>query len=105
LAKSGLSYEQLKDEFPSLIFCSITGFGQTGLYAHRIGYNLLSQGLGGIMSITDAPEGHPMKVGVRISDIMCGMYACVSILAAILHRDLTGKGQSIDLALLDTRVS
>jgi len=105
LAKFGLSYEQLKDEFPGLIFCSITGFGQTGPYAHRAGYDYLAQGLGGIMSITGAPEGQPMKVGVGISDIMCGMYASVAILAAIRHRDLTGEGQSIDLSLLDTQVA
>ena len=105
LAKFGLSYEHLKDEFPGLVFCSITGFGQTGPYAHRTGYDYLAQGLGGIMSITGAPEGQPMKVGVGISDIMCGMYASVSILAAIHHRDLTGEGQSIDLSLLDTQVA
>jgi crotonobetainyl-CoA:carnitine CoA-transferase CaiB-like acyl-CoA transferase len=105
LAKFGLSYEHLKDEFPGLVFCSITGFGQTGPYAHRAGYDYLAQGLGGIMSITGAPEGQPMKVGVGISDIMCGMYASVSILAAIRHRDLTGEGQSIDLSLLDTQVA
>ena len=105
LAKFGLSYDDLKDEFPGLIYCSITGFGQTGPYAPRAGYDYLAQGLGGIMSITGEPDGQPMKVGVGISDIMCGMYAAVSILAAIRHRDLTGKGQFIDLALLDTQVA
>lgn len=105
LAKYGLSYDQLKDEFPGLIYCSITGFGQTGPYAPRAGYDYLAQGLGGIMSITGEPDGQPMKVGVGISDIMCGMYAAVSILAAIRHRDLTGQGQHIDLALLDTQVA
>ena len=105
LAKFGLSYEDLKDEFPGLIYCSITGFGQTGPYAPRAGYDYLAQGLGGIMSITGEPGGQPMKVGVGISDIMCGMYAAVSILAAVRHRDLTGKGQYIDLALLDTQVA
>jgi crotonobetainyl-CoA:carnitine CoA-transferase CaiB-like acyl-CoA transferase len=105
LAKFGLSYDDLKDEFPGLIFCSITGFGQTGPYAPRAGYDYLAQGLGGIMSITGEPDGPPMKVGVGISDIMCGMYAAVSILAAVRHRDLTGKGQYIDLALLDTQVA
>ena len=105
LAKFGLSYEQMKDEFPGLIFCSITGFGQTGPYAPRAGYDYLAQGLGGIMSVTGEPDGQPMKVGVGISDIMCGMYAAVSILAAVRHRDLTGRGQHIDLALLDTQVA
>lgn len=105
LAKYGLAYEQLKDDFPGLIYCSITGFGQTGPYAPRAGYDYLAQGMGGIMSITGEPEGAPMKIGVGISDIMCGMYACVSILAAVRHRDLTGNGQAIDLALLDTQVS
>ena len=105
LARYGLSYDQLKEEFPGLIFCSITGFGQTGPYAPRAGYDYLAQGMGGIMSITGDPDGQPMKVGVGISDIMCGMYAAVSILAAIRHRDLTGEGQHIDLALLDTQIA
>jgi len=105
LAKFGLSYDDLKGEFPGLIYCSITGFGQTGPYAPRAGYDYLAQGLGGIMSITGDADGPPMKVGVGISDIMCGMYAAVSILAAVRHRDLTGQGQNIDLALLDTQVS
>ncbi len=105
LEKFGLSYDQMKDEFPGLIYCSITGFGQTGPYAPRAGYDYLAQGLGGIMSITGEPNGQPMKVGVGISDIMCGMYAAVSILAAVRHRDLTGQGQHIDLSLLDTQVA
>ncbi len=105
LAKFGLSYDHLKEEFPGLIFCSITGFGQTGPYAPRAGYDYLAQGLGGVMSITGEPDGPPTKVGVGISDIMCGMYAAVSILAAVRHRDLTGQGQYIDLALLDTQVA
>ncbi|NQV48383.1 MAG: CoA transferase, partial [Rhodospirillaceae bacterium] len=105
LAKFGLSYDDLKEEFPGLIFCSITGFGQTGPYAPRAGYDYLAQGLGGVMSITGEPDGPPTKVGVGISDIMCGMYAAVSILAAVRHRDLTGQGQYIDLALLDTPVA
>ncbi len=105
LARFGLSYDDLKEEFPGLIFCSITGFGQTGPYAPRAGYDYLAQGLGGVMSITGEPDGPPTKVGVGISDIMCGMYAAVSILAAVRHRDLTGQGQYIDLALLDTQVA
>jgi len=105
LAKFGLSYEQVKDEFPGLIYCSITGFGQTGPYAPRAGYDYLAQGIGGIMSLTGEPDGQPMKVGVGISDVMCGMYAGVSIMAALRHRDVTGHGQWIDLALLDTQVA
>ena len=105
LARYGLSYDDLKDDFPGLVFCSITGFGQTGPYAPRAGYDLLAQGLGGIMSITGAADGEPVKVGVGIADVMCGMYAAVAILAALRHRDATGRGQHIDLALLDTQVA
>ncbi|HER25790.1 MAG TPA: CoA transferase, partial [Rhodospirillales bacterium] len=105
LAKFGLSYDQVKEEFPALIYCSITGFGQTGPYAPRAGYDYLAQGIGGIMSVTGDPAGQPMKVGVGIADVMCGMYASVSILAALRHRDRTGQGQQVDLALLDTQVS
>ena len=109
LAKYGLAYEQLKGSFPGLVYCSITGFGQTGPYAPRAGYDMLAQGLGGIMSITGQPEGkpgsEPMKVGVGITDIMTGMYAAVAILAALRHRDATGQGQWIDMALLDTQVA
>ena len=95
----------LKSEFPRLVYCSITGFGQTGPYAPRAGYDILIQAMGGIMSITGAPDGPPMKVGVAIVDVMCGMYAAVAILAALRHRDQSGVGQFIDLALLDTQVS
>ena len=105
LAKFGLSYDQVKEEFPGLIYCSITGFGQTGPYAPRAGYDYLAQGIGGIMSVTGEPDGQPMKVGVGISDVMCGMYASVSILAALRHRDATGHGQYVDLALLDSQVA
>jgi len=110
LTRYGLGYEQLKAEFPGLVYCSITGFGQTGPYAPRAGYDFLAQGLGGIMSITGAPDGEPMKVGVGIADIMCGMYASTAILAALRHRDRTGgraagQGQHIDLSLLDTQVA
>ena len=101
----GLSYAQLKDRFPRLVYCSITGFGQTGPYAPRAGYDFLIQGMGGIMSITGEPDGEPMKVAVGIADVMTGMYATVGILAALRHRDATGKGQHIDLALLDTQVA
>lgn len=101
----GLAYEQLKERFPRLVYCSITGFGQTGPYAPRAGYDFLIQGMGGIMSITGEPEGQPMKVGVGIADIMTGMYATVGILAALKHRDTTGEGQHIDVSLLDTQIS
>jgi crotonobetainyl-CoA:carnitine CoA-transferase CaiB-like acyl-CoA transferase len=105
LRRYGLAYDDLKDEYPKLIYCSITGFGQTGPYAPRAGYDFLAQGLGGIMSVTGAPDGEPMKVGVGIADVMCGMYASVAILAALRHRDRTGEGQHIDMALLDTQVA
>ena len=105
LARRGLGYAQLKAEFPRLIYCSITGFGQTGPYAQRAGYDFLAQGLGGIMSLTGVADGEPMKVGVGIADIMCGMYAATAILAALRYRDQTGQGQYIDLALLDTQIA
>ncbi len=105
LAKYGLSYGDLKEEFPELIYCSITGFGQTGPYAPRAGYDYLAQGMGGIMSLTGEPEGDPIKAGVGIADVMCGMYASTAILAALHHRERGGGGQHIDLALLDTQVA
>ncbi|MEQ8653155.1 MAG: CaiB/BaiF CoA-transferase family protein [Kiloniellales bacterium] len=105
LAKYGLDYFGLKEVKPDIIYCSVTGFGQTGPYAPRAGYDYLAQGMGGIMSLTGEIEGRPMKVGVGISDVMCGMYASVAILSAILHRNKSGKGQYIDLALLDTQVA
>jgi crotonobetainyl-CoA:carnitine CoA-transferase CaiB-like acyl-CoA transferase len=109
LAKFGLDYTTLSREFPRLVYCSITGFGQTGPYAPRAGYDMLAQALGGIMSITgpahNAPGSQPHKVGVGIADLMTGMYAAVAILAALRHRDSTGEGQHIDMALLDTQVA
>lgn len=105
LAKYGLSYEQLKDRYPRLIYCSITGFGQTGPYASRPGYDFLIQGMGGIMSLTGESEGLPMKVGVGIADVMTGMYAAVGILAALQERLGSGRGQHIDIALLDTQIA
>ena len=105
LAKYGLSYDQLKGEFPGLIYCSITGFGQTGPYAKRPGYDYLVQGMGGMMSLTGEPDGDPMKVGVGIADVVCGMYGVIGILAALNHRQLTGEGQQVDMSLLDTQVS
>ncbi len=105
LEKYGLSYTRLCDEFPELVYCSITGFGQTGPNAARPGYDLLAQGYGGIMSLTGVPDGEPMKVAVGISDVMTGMYAAVAILAALRHRDATGEGQQIDIALVDVQTS
>ena len=105
LAKYGLGYEQLHKEFPRLVYCSITGFGHTGPYADRPGYDALIQGMGGVMSLTGAPEGEPMKVGVSIADMMAGMYAGMSILAAVRHQQLTGEGQHIDISMLDTHVA
>ena len=105
LEKYKLGYDDLKAEFPSLVYCAITGFGQTGPYAPRAGYDFLAQGLGGIMSLTGEPAGEPVKVGVGIADVMCGMYASNAILAALRHRDKTGEGQMIDVALLDTQIA
>ena len=105
LKKYGLDYDSLKDEFPDLIYCSITGFGQTGPYAPRPGYDYLAQGMGGFMSITGEPDGQPMKAGISIADIMTGMYSTVAILAALHHRDVTGEGQHLDLCLLDSMVA
>lgn len=105
LSKYGLAYEQIKSRYPRLIYCSVTGFGQTGPYASRPGYDFLIQGMGGIMSLTGEPQGEPMKVGVGIADVMTGMYATVGILAALRHREKTGEGQHIDISLLDTQIS
>jgi crotonobetainyl-CoA:carnitine CoA-transferase CaiB-like acyl-CoA transferase len=105
LKRYGLSYDDLRGEFPGLIYCSITGFGQTGPYAPYAGYDYLAQSMGGIMSLTGEPDGQPMKVGVGISDVMTGMYASTAMLAALRHRDRTGEGQWIDMALLDAQVA
>ena len=105
LAKYGLDYESLKADFPRLVYGSISGFGQTGPYADQAGYDYLAQGQGGIMSITGEPDGAPIKVGIGISDVVCGLYAAVAVLAALRHRDATGRGQHIDLALLDSTVA
>ncbi len=105
LAKYGLDYKALSQELPGLVYCSISGYGQTGPNSSKPGYDLMAQGYGGIMSLTGDPEGAPMKVGVGIADVMCGMYATVGILAALRHRDLTGEGQQIDLALVDAQIA
>jgi crotonobetainyl-CoA:carnitine CoA-transferase CaiB-like acyl-CoA transferase len=109
LARYGLDYDSLKKINPRLIYCSITGFGQTGPYRHRAGYDFLIQGMGGLMSVTGEadgePGGGPMKVGVAIVDIFTGMYASTAVLAAIAHREQSGEGQQIDIALLDVQVA
>lgn len=105
LAKYGLGYDDLKDEFPGLIYCSLTGFGHTGPYAARSGIDLVIQATGGLMSITGPDSQEPCKVGVGISDLMCGMYCNIGILAALRHRDRTGEGQHLDMALLDTQMA
>ena len=105
LAKYGLDHESLLLAYPGLVYCSISGFGQTGPNREKPGYDLLAQGFGGMMSLTGEPEGQPMKVGVGIADVMCGMYATIGILAALRHRDRTGEGQHIDVALVDTQMA
>src|SRR2546427_5621439 len=105
LAQYGLDYASMKADFPRLVYCSITGFGQTGPYAPRAGYDFLVQAMGGLMSVTGEPDGEPMKVGVAITDILTGMYAATAILAALAHRERSGRGQHIDLALLDVQVA
>lgn len=101
LAKYGLDYESLRAVNPRLIYCSITGFGQTGPYAHRAGYDYIIQGMSGLMSVTGEPEGQPQKVGVAVADVFTGIYAVAAILAALHQRSRTGEGQQIDMALLD----
>ncbi|WP_411906937.1 CaiB/BaiF CoA transferase family protein [Rhizobium mayense] len=108
LARRGLGYDDIRKIKPDIVWCAISGFGQTGPYADRTGYDFLIQAMGGIMSITgdsDANGGRPVKVGLGIADVMCGMYATVGILAALRHRDRTGEGQYIDLALYDAQVA
>ena len=105
LARYKLAYDDLKDGNPKLVYCSVTGFGQTGPYAPRPGYDFLVQGMGGLMSITGEPEGEPQKVGVPIADIMAGMYASVSVNAALRHAAVTGQGQNIDIGMMDTTVA
>ena len=104
LERYGLDYQQLKADFPHLIYCSITGFGQTGPYAARPGYDGLIQAMGGVMSLTGVPDGEPMKVAVPICDLMAGMYATVGILAAVRHQAESGEGQFIDIGMLDTHI-
>ncbi len=104
LAKYGLDHDSLAATYPRLVTCSITGFGQTGPYAHRAGYDFIVQGMGGFMSLTGEPDGAPQKAGIAYADIFTGVYATVAILAALRRRDHTGVGAHIDMALLDTQV-
>ena len=104
-ARLGLDYGTLSRRNPGLVYCSITGFGQTGPYAHRAGYDYVIQGMCGLMSVTGEPAGQPQKVGVAVTDIFTGLYAGTAILAALRQRDVTGRGQHIDMALLDVGVA
>ena len=101
LAKYGLDWPSLQAVNPRLIYCSITGFGQTGPYAHRAGYDFIIQGMAGLMSVTGEADGQPQKVGVAVTDVFTGVYAATAILAALIQRWVTGKGQQIDMALMD----
>lgn len=105
LARYGLDFESLRPVNPGLIYCSITGFGQTGPYAHRAGYDFIIQGMSGLMSVTGPADGQPHKVGVAVTDIFTGIYASTAILAALHRRHRTGEGEHIDMALLDSAVS
>ncbi|WP_313136589.1 CaiB/BaiF CoA transferase family protein [Paracoccus jeotgali] len=105
LAKYGLDFASLSALNPRLIYCSVTGFGQTGPYAHRAGYDYIIQGMSGLMSVTGEPSGQPQKVGVAVTDIFTGIYAATAILAAVEMRHRTGRGQHIDMALMDVAVA
>ncbi len=105
LRKYGLDYDNLKTINPKLVYCSITGFGQTGPYAERAGYDFMIQAMGGMMSVTGAADGEPMKIGVALADVLTGLYAANAIQAALIHQLKTGEGQYIDMALLDVQVA
>ena len=105
LKQYGLDYKSVKKINPKIIYCSITGFGQTGPYSKRGGYDYLVQAMGGIMSITGEKKGQPTKIGVGVSDIITGLYACISILSALKFRDVTSLGQHIDISLMDSQVA
>lgn len=105
LQKYGLDYQSLRKVNPRLIYCSITGFGQTGPYAHRAGYDFIIQGMSGLMSVTGPADGQPQKVGVAVTDVFTGVYSATAILAALVQRGRTGEGQHIDMALLDVATS
>ncbi len=104
LAKFGLDYQSLAPDKPRLIYCSVTGFGQTGPYAQRPGYDLMAQGMGGMMDLTGNPDGEPMRAGTPVSDLFTGVYSAVGILAALARREKTGQGGYVDTALIDTTV-
>jgi len=104
LAKFGLDYQSLAPDNPRLIYCSVTGFGQTGPYAQRPGYDLMAQGMGGMMDLTGNPDGEPMRAGTPVSDLFTGVYSAVGILAALARREKTGRGGYVDTALVDTTV-
>src|SRR6478736_8889894 len=104
LAKFGLDYASLASDNPRLIYCSVTGFGQTGPYAARAGYDLMAQGMGGIMDLTGAPDGEPQRAGVPVADIFTGIYSVVGILAALTERERTGRGCLVDTALVDSQI-
>ncbi len=105
LAKYGLGYEQVHAAHRGIIYCSLTGFGQTGPYAPRPGYDALIQAMGGVMSLTGDITGEPQKVGIPVADIFAGLYGCIGILAALRHREKTGHGQQVDIGMLDTHVA
>jgi len=105
LKKYDLDYDSLKEINPGLVYCSITGFGQTGPYAERAGYDFMIQAMGGMMSVTGETDGVPMKIGVALADVLTGLYATNAIQAALIHRLKTGEGQYIDMALLDVQVA
>ena len=105
LKKYGLDWESLKAVKPSLVYCSVTGFGQTGPYAARGGYDFVAQGMGGFMAITGEEGGQPLRAGVAMADVTTGLYATISILAALRHAERTGEGQQIDISLLDTQIA
>ena len=104
LAKFCLDYESMKDECPRLIYCSVTGFGQDGPYAKRAGYDLMAQGMAGLMDLTGMPDGEPTRIGIPVSDIFTGCYSVIGILAALHEREKTGKGAYVDTALVDSTV-
>ncbi len=104
LKKFGLDYASLVHEYPRLIYCSVTGFGQDGPYASRAGYDLMAQGMGGFMSLTGAADGEPTRCGIPVSDLFTGVYAVVGILAALAQRETTGRGAYVDMALVDSTV-
>ena len=104
LAKFGLDYASLSKDNPRLIYCSVTGFGQTGPYASRAGYDLMAQGIGGVMDLTGTPDGEPQRAGVPVADIFTGIYSVVGVLAALIERGRTGRGCQVDTALVDSQI-